>query len=45
MNAQQLSALKLRGVVAMGMERALADSIWSPCLSLSKAAGFGKRQN
>lgn len=44
-DAQQLPALKPRGVVAMGMERALADSIWSLCLSLSEAAGCGRKQN
>lgn len=42
---QQLSALKPRGVVATGVERALADSIWSLCLSLSEAAGFGGKEN
>lgn len=44
-DAHQLSALKPRGVVAMGIKRSLADSIWSLCLSLSEAAGFGGKQN
>lgn len=44
-DAQQLSALKPRGVVAMGMERGFAGSIWSLCLSRSEAAGFGGKRN
>lgn len=44
-DAQQVPASKPRGVVAMGMERGLAGSIWSLCLSPSEAAGFGGKQN